>query len=234
MRCVFAALIVFGSVLVLQPLSASAEETPDLTKIIEDETPEQLCQRAAPDPFTGFGPDEWAKPFGAIDAYRAVPACVKAMRAHLDEDRYMLGAGLGFLAGEKEAAAKKLLNKLVGRSNTSAMLALAYVSAEEEAAGLMRKAAEQGNATGILLYGMSLLTGKGVSKDEIEGVRRVRRAAEAGSTRAMLILANFYKEGTFGVGYDANEGKRLIEEAARRGDPRAKHVLAGLEQDAKQ
>ena len=50
----------------------------------------------------------------------------------------------------------------------------------------------------------------------------------------MLILANFYKEGTFGVGYDANEAKRLIAEAAKLGDPRAKAVLASLEQDAKQ
>ena len=152
MRCVLAAFIVFGSVLALQPF--------------------------APDPFTGFGPDEWAKPFNAIDAYRAVPACVKALRAHPDEDRYALGAGLGFLAGQKEEAAKKLLNKLVGKNNTSAMLALAYVSPEREAVGLMRKAAEQGSPTGMLLYGMSLLTGKGIAKDEVEGVRTIRRAAE--------------------------------------------------------
>ena len=81
MRCVLAAFIVFGSVLALQPSGTFAENVLDLEKIIKNETPEQLCPRVTPDPFTGFGPDEWAKPFNAIDAYRAVPACVQALRA---------------------------------------------------------------------------------------------------------------------------------------------------------
>ena len=40
----------------------------------------------------------------------------------------------------------------------------------------------------------------------------IRRAAEAGSTRAMLILANFYNEGALGLGYNPAEAKRLIAE----------------------
>jgi hypothetical protein len=50
----------------------------------------------------------------------------------------------------------------------------------------------------------------------------------------MLILANFYKDGTFGVGFDANETRRLIAEAAKLGDPRAKAMLASLDQEGAQ
>ena len=43
-----------------------------------------------------------------------------------------------------------------------------------------------------MLYGMAQLFGQGVPKDESGGLSSLRRAAEAGSTRAMLVLANFY------------------------------------------
>ena len=61
MRCVLAAFIVFGSVLALQPSGTFAENVLDLEKIIENKTPAAL-PGVTPDPFTGFGPDEWAKP----------------------------------------------------------------------------------------------------------------------------------------------------------------------------
>lgn len=112
------------------------------------------------------------------------------------------------------------------------MLALAFISPGTEAAELMRKAAEGGNASGMRLYGMAQLFGKGVPKDETEGVRTLRRAAKAGSTRAMLVLANFYYKGDYGVGYDPGEAKRLLTEAAGRGDPGAKEALANLERNA--
>jgi hypothetical protein len=57
MRCVLAAFVVAG-LLSLQPSGGLAEEALDLNKVIENETPEQLCPRVAPDPFSGFGPDE--------------------------------------------------------------------------------------------------------------------------------------------------------------------------------
>ena len=59
-------------------------------------------------------------------------------------------------------------------------------------------------------------------------MRLVRQAADSGSTRAVLILANFHNEGAYGVGYAPEEAKRLIAEAAARGDPRAKDLLADL------
>jgi TPR repeat protein len=83
-----------------------------------------------------------------------------------------------------------------------------------------------------MLYGMAQLFGKGVPKDETGGVRTLRRAVEAGSTRAMLVLANFYYRGDYGVSYDPGEAKRLLSEAAARGDPSAKEALANFERNA--
>ena len=111
------------------------------------------------------------------------------------------------------------------------MLALAFISKGAEATELMRKAGEGGNASGLMLYGMAQLFGQGVPKDETGGLSSLRRAAEAGSTRAMLVLANFYYKGDYGVGYNPGEAKRLLTQAADRGDPSAKEALANLERN---
>ena len=113
MRYVPAGLAVLCLLVVLQSSRASAEPL-DLDTIKTDETPEQLCDRLVGDPFVGFGPLEWARPFASIDAYRAVPACVKAMRANPGERGYTFKAGLAFLAAQKNEAGKKLLDRLTG------------------------------------------------------------------------------------------------------------------------
>jgi TPR repeat protein len=227
MRRVVAALALCGLTALIQTNVLSAEPL-DLSTIVEGETQEQLCDRLAVDPFSGFGPEQWAKPFASIDAYRAVPACVKSMKAHPGVERYVLGAALAFIAGEKNEAAKILLERLIAKGNVSAMLALAYISPDNKAADLMRRAAEAGSPQGMILFGMTQLTGKGIEKDPIDGVRLIRRAADTGSTRAMLILANFYNSGTYGVGFNPDEARSLVAKAASLGDPSAKEMLASL------
>jgi TPR repeat protein len=208
----------------------SANAAPlNLDDVVEDESPEQLCERVAADPFEGFGPEEWSHPFTRVDFYRALPACTEALKAHPDEQRFALGVALANVAGKKQDAAKPLLEDLIAKGNTSAMLVLAYISPESEAATLMKQAADAGNPNAMMLWGMTLITGKGVPKDTLEGVRLMRQAAEAGSTRAMLILANFYNQGVYGVGLNPREATSLITEAAEKGDPAAKNVLANLQ-----
>ena len=82
-----------------------------------------------------------------------------------------------------------------------------------------------------MLFGMAQLFGQGVPKDEIGALRNLRRAAEAGSTRAMLVLANVYYKGDYGVGYNPSEARQLLMQAADRGDPNAKEALANLERN---
>ena len=223
---------VFATSLFLTLWSPAFAASPGLDAVQTNETPEELCNRLAADPFTGFGPEEWAHPFSGIDFYRALPACTKALEKHPKDQNFALGTAMANIAGSKQEAAKPLLKALIAEGNASAMLALAFISPEAEAAELMRQAGEAGNANGTMLYGMTLMTGKGVPKDAIEGVRLIRQAADKGSTRAMLLMANFYNQGVYGVGRNPEEGTRLIMRAAERGDPAAKNILANLREGA--
>jgi TPR repeat protein len=225
MRCVLAVLPVLLLVAALQP-PAVADEAKDDAALVK------ACDTLVADPFAGGGPREWSSPFQTIDSFQAIPICNEALKRRPQDQGLALKTALAYVAGRKNEAAKPLLDRLVAENNASAMLALAFISRASAATDLMRKAAEAGNPSGKVLYGMAQLTGQGVPKNEIAGVRILREAAEAGSTRAMLILANFYYEGDFGIGYDPEEAKRLVTEAASRGDPSAKEALSHLELNA--
>jgi TPR repeat protein len=228
MRCVLAAIATLAVVFVLQARPGAATEEADK----DDAVVKEACHKLVADPFQGTGPEEWSRPFQGIDPFRAVPVCQEALRRHPDDSGLKLDLALAYLAGRKNEEATPLLDRLVAEGNSSAMLALAYISSKVGAAALMRRAAETGNPSGLLLYGMAQMSGNGVPRDVTAGVRTMRKAAEAGSTRAMLVLANFYYKGEYGLGYDRSEAKRLITEAARRGDPSAKEALATLKQNA--
>jgi hypothetical protein len=217
------------SLLVVLPVFAAAAAEPPSTK--DDATVQKACLKLATDPFAGSGPREWSTPFQTIDPFQAIPVCKEALRRLPDDAGLKLATAFAYIAGRKNDQAKPLLDELVAQNNGDAMLALAFISKGAEATELMRKAGESGNASGLMLYGMAQLFGKGVPKDETGGLRNLRRAAEAGSTRAMLVLANVYYEGDYGVGYDPAEAKRLLMQAADRGDPNAKEALANLERN---
>ena len=187
--------------------------------------------KLAADPFAGSGPREWSTPFQTIDAFQAIPVCKEALRRHPDGARIKLATALAYIAGRNNDEAKPLLDQLVAANNSEAMLALAFISKGAEATELMRKAGEGGNASGLMLYGIAQPFGQGVPKGETGGLSSLRRAAEAGSNRAMLVLANFYFKGDYGVGYNPGEAKRLLTQAADRGDPSAKEALANLERN---
>lgn len=224
MRCSFAAWIAIAALPAFAD-AAPAAKTLDLDHVMPPQPPDQLCDRLASNPFAGFGPQSWSKPFDDIDPYRAIPACREAVKSHAVQTRYKLKLALAYIAGDKLNLATPILDALVAEGNTAAMLALAYISPEREAAELIRKAADAGDANAMMLFGMSQLTGKGVPRSEMDGVRMLRKAADAGSTRAMMILAHFYNEGSYGLGFNPSEAQRLIEEAANRGDPAAKAIL---------
>jgi TPR repeat protein len=228
MRCVLAAFAALAALVVLQtcPGLAAADANKD------DAVVKEACHKLVADPFQGRGPEEWSRPFQGIDPFRAIPVCKEALRRHPDDSALKLDLALAYLAGRKNEEATPLLDRLVSEGNGSAMLALAYISSKVGGAALMRRAAEAGNASGLMLYGMALMSGNGVPKDVTAGIQTMRKAAEAGSTRAMLILAHFYYKGENGVGYNRKEAERLVAEAAGRGDPNAKEALANLKLNA--
>jgi hypothetical protein len=60
-----------------------------------------------------------------------------------------------------------------------------------------------GDAPSHLYLGQMYLRGEGVGKDEKEGVRLIRLAADAGEFDAMMVLANLYIGGEAGLPDDA-------------------------------
>ena len=91
-----------------------------------------------------------------------------------------------------------------------------FVRDRTEAVKWYRKAAEQGNADGQNMLGLSYATGAGVTKDSFEAVKWFFKAAEQGHTEAQGNLGGMYARGD-GVAKDNIEGLARINIAAASG-----------------
>jgi TPR repeat protein len=197
--------------------------------VAETANPPEVCDRLAADPFAGFGPRNWDKPFQGIDADRAIAACEEAMRLHPGEARYRLQTAVAYLAAQDKDRARPLLERLAAEGDAAAMVLLANISGDKESLELIRRAAGLNNTAAMILLAFAHLSGDGLPQDVIEGLRLLTRAADLGNTEAMVVLAGVYFEGQFGVPPDPAEGRRLIFEAATLGNPSAIDVLARIE-----
>ena len=88
----------------------------------------------------------------------------------------------------------------------------------------LRKAAEQGDAKAQFLLGDMYVSGKGVTKDEVEAVRWLRKAAEQGDAEAQANLGLMYDIGE-GVAQDNAEAARWYRKAAEQGHAGAQLLL---------
>ena len=70
------------------------------------------------------------------------------------------------------------------------------------------------------------MKGIGVEKNEVEGVRWLREAAEQGFMKGKILLGLAYFEEK-GVKKDEAEGVRWLREAAEQGNETAESILAG-------
>ncbi len=192
------------------------------------------CDRLAADPFEGFGPRSWDRPFQDIDAEKAVPACEAAMRQKPGDARYRLQMAVAYLAAREREKARPLLQGLAAENNAQAMVLLADISTDKESVALIEKAAALNNTAALIFLAFAQLTGDGVKQNVREGVKLLSHASDLGNTEAMIILAGVYFEGQFGVPPDAAEGRRLITRAAELGNPSARDVLSAIKraQDA--
>jgi TPR repeat protein len=193
------------------------------------DSPVSQCDKLAADPYAGFGPRNWDKPFQDIDAKDAIPACEAAMRLHPEEPRYRLQAAIGYLAANDRERAKPLLRALVEGGNAPAMVILAELSNGKDSVALLQRAAALDNSAALIVLALAQLTGDGVAENVLDGVKHLSRAADLGNTEAMLVLAGIYFEGRFGVPPDGEEGRRLILRAAELGNPSARDVLAKVQ-----
>jgi TPR repeat protein len=93
---------------------------------------------------------------------------------------------------------------------------------------LMLQRADSGDAHAEFCAGYYYMQGAaGIPKNEAEGVRYFRRAAEHGYVKANGYLGRFYKHGN-GVARDYREAERWYRRGAELGDPGAQNDLAVL------
>jgi hypothetical protein len=81
-----------------------------------------------------------------------------------------------------------------------------------------RDAAEKGNPTAQVLYGLCFISNVGVRQDEAEAARWFRKAADAGHPTAMTFLGAMYANGKGGLNKDEGEAVRWYKKAADAGD----------------
>jgi hypothetical protein len=90
--------------------------------------------------------------------------------------------------------------------------------------GLLRKAADQGDALAQNILGLLYALGQGAKQDFGEAVRWYRKAAAQGHADAQCHLAAAYAKGQ-GVKQDLGEAVRLFRKAADQGDGNAQFNL---------
>ncbi len=85
--------------------------------------------------------------------------------------------------------------------------------------------AEGGDPAAMFYLGAKYSDGRGVPKDEAEGLRWYRKVAERGNSGAMLNVGNSYYNGR-GIAEDRAEAARWFRRAADRGHAGAMYNLA--------
>jgi len=91
----------------------------------------------------------------------------------------------------------------------------------------LKEMADAGDVKSQVQIGLAYLTGDGVHKDDAEGVKWLRKAADQDNPVAERFLAEMYFKGR-GVPADNAEAARWLRMAAEQGDAQSQHNLAVL------
>ena len=83
----------------------------------------------------------------------------------------------------------------------------------EQASVWFRAAAKQGDAEGMMDFGMVLFTGEGVTRDPVEALQWVEKAATLEHPGALSALGTFYLKGSEGYNKDTSKGLEMLQKA---------------------
>lgn len=162
-------------------------------------------------------------------------ALIRKMRLRRDVRRgspYETG-WLAFEAGDLSRAAS-IWRPLAERGNASAMYGLGLIAERgprrnmDEAAGWMKKAAEEGLAIAATALGRLYEIGEPYGRDFAEAARLYNQAAQAGDAYAQVYLGRLYENGE-GVEMDLKQAFDWYRRAAEQGDPGALAILSRWE-----
>ena len=95
----------------------------------------------------------------------------------------------------------------------------------EQAAPLMKKAAEAGYFNGATVYGSMLLLGQGVPENGAEALQWLEFAADGGHADAKSLLGMALATGKAGIKRDIPRAVRLLTECSAQGDVKAVEML---------
>ncbi|MGH6827215.1 tetratricopeptide repeat protein, partial [Methyloceanibacter sp.] len=179
------------------PVETAAALTPQAVQgPASGHAPIHDCDRLAAHPDNPDSAIAAGVDFGKVDTARAIPACEEAVRAHPGERRFSFQLARAYVEAKKFELAKPLLETL---SKDGYPIATTYL--------------------GFLYAG-----GNGVAKDEPEGLRLFRQAAEAGDALGAAALGTAYEWGQ-AVAKDEAEAARWYRKAADRGNVGSMLVL---------
>ncbi|SLN68892.1 hypothetical protein ROA7450_03713 [Roseovarius albus] len=78
----------------------------------------------------------------------------------------------------------------------------------EEAASLYQKAASSGHVYAKWCYGLALIAGRGVEKDEVSGLKQIEESAAQKFEGAIQFMANAYAGGLYGYSQNTSEAAK--------------------------
>jgi hypothetical protein len=96
----------------------------------------------------------------------------------------------------------------------------------EEVLAIVAPLADQGVPRAMTVVGVANLFGSGLPTNEPEGIRWLTQAADAGSIRAMVILAEGLMFGFYGLEIDTDRALAYFERAAEQDNPMALTALS--------
>lgn len=188
--------------------------------------------RTAADAGNSFGQAQYGMSLVTTDAAQAARYLIPAADAGEVTAQGMMGTfyamGEGVTRDDAKAVQYLKAASDQGETGSTGLLAGMYLThrggSEAEGRRLLQQAAEAGDHTSQMNYGLLLVQGNGFTKDMPTGAAFVRRAAAAGDNHARTLLGHLYNEG-LGVPQSDPDAIYWWNLAAEAGDQEAVGVM---------
>lgn len=189
--------------------------------------------RAAADGGNSFGQAQYGLALATSDARQAVRYLIPAADAGEVTAQAMLGTfyAIGEGVARDDARAIHYLQAASdqGEVGSTGQLAGMYLTGrggtEAEGYQLLKQAAEGGDRTSQMNYGLLLVQGNGFPRNPPLGESFIRRAAVAGDAKAMMLMGDLYNDVSNGFEESETDTIYWWNRAAEAGHPEAIEVM---------
>ncbi|MBI5086878.1 MAG: sel1 repeat family protein [Acidobacteria bacterium] len=120
----------------------------------------------------------------------------------------------------------RLLKLAMEKGSVAAAVDLGYITEDPVEKARLYARAEPRSPRGRLRLGLLTLEGKGVAKDQAEGLRLIELARAGGDPRVQVELGRCYEDGECGLSKNPGAAAKLYAEAAARGSAEGEYRLS--------